>query len=125
MKFRAICENHLYAKAYSKGKRYVTESLAVYVLPDYAANRLMKAHPLKLRTNRLGLTVSKKIGGAVTRNRAKRIMREAYREAMKARPLKTGFLIVIAAREKATQKKSTDLTKDLIRAFGKLDLFAV
>ena len=125
MKFRAICENHLYAKAYSKGKRYVTESLAVYVLPDYAANRLMKAHPLKLRTNRLGLTVSKKIGGAVTRNRAKRIMREAYREAMKNRPLKTGFLIVIAAREKATQKKSTDLTKDLIRAFGKLDLFAV
>ncbi len=125
MKFRAICENHLYAKAYSKGKRYVTESLAVYVLPDYAANRLMKAHPLKLRTNRLGLTVSKKIGGAVTRNRAKRIMREAYREAIKCRPIKTGFLIVIAARERATQKKSTDLTKDLIRAFGKLDLFAV
>ncbi len=125
MKFRAICENHLYAKAYSKGKRYVTESLAVYVLPDYAANRLMKEHPLKLRTNRLGLTVSKKIGGAVTRNRAKRIMREAYREAMRHRPLKTGFLIVIAARERATQKKSTDLTKDLIRAFGKLDLYAV
>ncbi len=125
MKFRAICENHLYAKAYSKGKRYVTESLAVYVLPDYAANRLMKAHPLKLRTNRLGLTVSKKIGGAVTRNRAKRIMREAYREAIKCRPIKTGFLIVIAARERATEKKSTDLTKDLIRAFGKLDLFAV
>ena len=125
MKFRAICENHLYAKAYSKGKRYVTESLAVYVLPDYAANRLMKAHPLKLRTNRLGLTVSKKIGGAVTRNRAKRIMREAYREAIKCRPIKTGFLIVIAARDRATQKKSTDLTKDLIRAFGKLDLFAV
>jgi ribonuclease P protein component len=125
VKFRAICENHLYAKAYSKGKRYVTESLAVYVLPDYAANRLMKEHPLKLRTNRLGLTVSKKIGGAVTRNRTKRIMREAYREAAIRRPIKTGFLIVIAARERATGKKSTDLTKDLIRAFGKLDLYAV
>ena len=37
MKFRAICENHLYSKAYSKGKRAVTSALAVYVLPDYVA----------------------------------------------------------------------------------------
>ena len=47
MKFKAICENHLYSKAYSKGKRAVTSALAVYVLPDYAAKRLAKSHPEK------------------------------------------------------------------------------
>ena len=35
MKFRAIKENHLFGKAYAKGKRAVTSALVVYVLPDY------------------------------------------------------------------------------------------
>ena len=62
MKFKAICENHLYSKAYSKGKRAVTSALAVYVLPDYAAKRLAKAHPQKQGVNRIGLTTSTKLG---------------------------------------------------------------
>ena len=56
MKFNAICENHLFSKAYSKGKRAVTSALAVYVLPDYAAKKLAKAHPQKRVMNRIGLT---------------------------------------------------------------------
>ena len=43
MKFKAICENHLYQKAYAKGKRAVMPAIAVYVLPDYAAKRLALA----------------------------------------------------------------------------------
>ena len=65
MKFKAICENHLYSKAYAKGKRAVTPVLAVYVLPDYAAKRLAKAHPQHRIMNRIGLTTSTKLGGAV------------------------------------------------------------
>ena len=123
MKFTAICENHLFSKAYSKGKRVVTKNVAVYLLPDYAAKRLMRAHPMKIKVNRIGITASKKIGGAVIRNRAKRIIREAYRTVNREHKLKVGYLIVIAARDAAKTVKSGVIANDLRYAFGKLDLF--
>lgn len=123
LKFRAICENHLYNKAYSKGKRAVTRTIAVYVLPDYMAERLRRAHPQHIRVNRIGLSVGKRIGGAVVRNRVKRILREAYRQVQKERPIKTGYLVVIAARDAAVTKKSTELARDLHYALDKLGLF--
>lgn len=124
MKFKAICENHLYSKAYSKGKRAVTSALAVYVLPDYAARRLAKQHPQHIVVNRIGLTATKTLGGAVVRTRCRRILREGLRSVTKERPLKTGFLIVIAARKAAVPLKSMDIAEQLRYAFGKLDMFA-
>ena len=123
MKFRAICENHLYSKAYSKGKRAVTSALAVYILPDYQAKRLAKAHPEKRMMNRIGLTVSTKLGGAVVRSRVRRILREGLRAIESERSLKLGFLIVIAARSSATKLKSTDIKKHLDIAFDKLGMY--
>lgn len=123
MKFRAIRENHLYQKAYAKGKRAVMPSVAVYLLPDYAAKRLAKAHPEKRTVNRIGLTVSKKLGGAVVRSRIRRILREGLRTLEKERPIKTGFLIVIAARAAALPKKSTEIRRELEVAFEKLGMF--
>ena len=65
-------------------------------MPDYHAARLQRAHPLKLRINRVGFTVAKKLGVAVVRNRVKRILREAYYKACKTLDMKTGKIIVIA-----------------------------
>ena len=124
MKFVAIKENHLYSKAYSKGKRAVTNALAVYVLPDYAAKRLAKAHPEKRVVNRIGLTTSTKLGGAVIRSRCRRIMREGLRALEKEKTLKTGFLIVIAARSASVNLKSTEIKRQLDQAFTKLGMYA-
>ena len=123
MKFTAIKENHLYSKAYSKGKRAVTSALAVYVLPDYFAKRLAKAHPQKRIVNRIGLTVSTKLGGAVVRSRVRRILRAGLRALEAEKPLKRGFLIVIAARSAAVSLKSTDIKSQLDIAFEKLGMY--
>ena len=123
MKFRAIKENHLFGKAYTKGKRAVTSALAVYVLPDYAAKKLAKSDTRKQVKNRYGITVSTKIGGAVTRSRCRRIIREGLSSIEKLGNLKQGFLIVIAARSSAPKLKSYEIEKHLDGAFAKLGLY--
>ena len=122
MKFRAIKENHLFGKAYTKGKRAVTSALAVYVLPDYASKRLAKSDTRGQVKNRYGLTVSTKIGGAVVRSRCRRIIREGLYAIEKRGCLKQGFLVVIAARSTAPKKKSTDMERELFDAFRKLNM---
>lgn len=122
MKFTAISENHLYVKAYRSGKRAVTPTCSVYVLRDRQAYRIRKARPDHKPINRIGIAASKKIGGAVQRNRAKRVIREAMRLTQKEKALKNGHLIVIAAREKAVEVKMQEVRWDLEKALKKLDL---
>ena len=123
MKNCAITENHLYSKVYAKGKKHPSRTVILYVLRDLHANRLMRQNPMKVKLNRVGITVSKRIGGAVQRNRAKRVLREAYRHIDKELGIKTGYLIVMVAREATTavseRKVEADLTAAL-RALGML-----
>ncbi len=123
MKLRAIKENHLFSKAYKRGKRAVTSALAVYTLPDYAAKRLQNTDTRSRLTNRYGITVTTKIGGAVIRSRCRRIIRAALHKIEKRGNLKQGFLIVISARTLLPSKKSTDIEKELTQAFRALNLF--
>ncbi len=120
MKNIAIREHHLYNKVFRQGKKYVGKYTAVYILRDYSAARLKNAHPEKIFVNRLGLSVSKKLGGAVERNRAKRLCRAAY-DAVKEQ-LKTGNLIVISPRTSILDVKSTDVCAELRTAFSVLGL---
>ena len=120
MKETAITENHLYNKTYTRGKKFVGRYVAVYVLKDLAARRLKAANPQKEYINRLGITVTKKLGGAVCRNRAKRVIRAAYREA--SADIRRGFLIVISARGAIIGKKSTDVARELKKAFAELGM---
>ena len=120
MKFPAIKEHHLYNKAYRSGKHFFGRYVCVYVLKDLHANRLKKEHPQKIVVNRLGLSVSKKVGGAVERNRAKRVIRAAYYPHKDS--LKKGFLIVVSAKPEIDGRKSPEIAKELRYAFKKLEM---
>ena len=122
MKATAISENHLYKKAYAKGQKAFGRHIVVYVLTDYHAARLARANPLKKKINRIGLALSKKMGGAVVRSRIKRIIRAAYRKLETENEIKKGFLVVIAAKQSAAAVKSGDIYDDLLYAFGKLKM---
>jgi len=122
MKEPAIKENHLFTKAYTGGRKHVSRNVVVYVLRDKAAYRIAKARREGDRVNRLGISVRKNVGGAVERNRAKRVIRAAYREVCAQGQIKTGNLIVIVARPRIVTEKSTVIKEELKKAFTKLEL---
>ena len=122
MKYGVINENHLFVKCYNKGKKIITKRVVVFVLDDKHARFLQKSHPEKKKINRVGISVTKKLGNAVVRNRAKRVIREAWRKVTKTYELKNSKLIVITAREAAAEAKTDDLFKDLAFASHRLDL---
>jgi len=100
----SLRENYMFQSLYRKGKSTVTPLVAVYVRRN------------RLGANRLGITTSKKIGGAVQRNRARRIIKEAYR--LTEPGLIKGYDIVIVARKKAVYSKMWDVKKSLGRVFS-------
>ena len=109
-----------------RGKRWCGKFIAVYMLPDYRSEKYRRMMPDKKKVNRIGLTVTKRVGGAVVRTRVRRILREAvrlmYKDAGSAKEVKTGFLVVIAARDAAVGAKTTDILPELRKAHEKLGL---
>ena len=87
----SLKKNSDFQRLYKRGKSFVTPTLVVYAMKNK-------------RVSRLGITAGKKVGGAVQRNRAKRIIRAAYRKNELLLPI--GYDIVIVARPEINGKKS-------------------
>lgn len=68
MKFsESLKKNRDFQTVYKKGKSYANKFLVMYVLENYTDR------------NRLGISVSKKVGNSVVRHRITRLVRESYR----------------------------------------------
>ena len=99
MKPQSLKKNYQFRTVYSKGKSIANRLLVMYVLPNGTG------------VNRLGISVSKKVGNSVVRNLITRRLRESYR--LCAPEAAQGSDIVIIARVGANTATYAGLDKAL------------
>ncbi len=85
--------NKDFRRLYGRGKSFVSPYEVTYVMKNRTGNV------------NLGITAGKKIGNAVCRNRAKRLLTAAFREV--AKDLNCGVDVVLVARTRILSVKST------------------
>ena len=100
-KYLSLNENKDFRRAYHRGKSCAKPALVVYSVKN------------RVGVCRVGITVSKKVGNAVERNRSRRIIREAFRSVMSQHEAKGTFDLVFVARTKTKFIKSTQLEKSM------------
>lgn len=79
---------------------------------------VLYAKPNELSFNRLGLSVSKKIGKAVTRNRIKRLLKEAMRRALE--DVSQDYDFVIVAKKPSLEVELDDFIRHIKRFLTRL-----
>lgn len=98
-----IKQNHLFRMVYSRGKSFASPLLVTYVVPRRSGGI------------QLGITSGKKIGNAVIRNRARRVVRAAWRACEKELNPDCSAFIVFVARTRTAPAKSTDVAKAMLQ----------
>ncbi len=93
--YRKLKQNWEFHRAYTRGISCVAPTHVLYVVKG------------KKNEIRLGITAGKKIGSAVKRNRAKRVITAAFDTCVQNLP--SGYDFVVVARARILKTKSTDV----------------
>ena len=108
MRYRPIRRNSEFGRVYARGKSYVNPALVLYVLKTRGRN------------TRVGLTATKKIGHAVQRNRARRVMKAAIDEHLDHNI--GGYDLIFVARGMTPKLKSWQLSSVVAKLFAQAGL---
>ena len=93
-------KNADFGRVYKKGKSGANRTLVLYIL-DNGTDR-----------NRLGISVSKKVGNSVVRHRVKRLIKESYR--LNEERFLSGYDLVYIARVSSNDKSYREIEKSLL-----------
>ncbi len=99
MKLKAVNQNREFLRAYKRGKGYVDSLLVMYVIKN------------RYGFTRFGITSSKKVGNAVKRNRARRVLRQSVRNI--GFDMTQGYDIILVARAKTAYVKQQQVEAQL------------
>lgn len=102
-------KNYEFLRAYKKGKFFVGKYITMYAIPNRSSS------------NRLGITVSKKFGNSVRRNRLRRLIKENYR--LFEDFIKCGYDIVFVSRNTEEMPDFVSVKKEMKFLLKKLNVF--
>lgn len=100
-------KNLHFKNVYKRGQSIADKYVVIYFVKN------------NLEETRVGFTASKKVGNSVKRNRARRLMKESFRNIYEAY-LKQGYDIVIIARVAIKDASYGDVEKSMKRAMKKV-----
>lgn len=103
-----ITSSRDFREVYRRGKSVANKELVLYFLKKESPQ------------TRIGISVSRKIGSAVTRNRIRRLVKEAFRR--NETEIKEGYDIVIIARQPIKEKSFHDVEKTFIDVLARAGL---
>ncbi len=109
-KIVTLNKNGIFRRAFSKGRQFVSPVLVTYIIKNRISNK------------RIGIITSKKIGKACKRNRARRVIKEAYRLILDS--VLPGYDIVFVARGKTPFVKMKVLQKEMLEQLNKAGIIA-
>ncbi len=101
----SLKKNDDFKNVYKKGKSYANKYLVMYVLKN------------NKEVNRIGISVSKKVGNSVVRHRVTRLVRESYR--LHENIFNSGLDIVVIGRNNAKSASYAEIESALLH-LGKL-----
>ena len=104
----SLKKNRDFQQVYKRGTSKANRYLVMYVLPNQ--------HMM----NRLGISVSKKVGNSVVRHRVTRLIRESYR--LNERSFRQGLDIVVVARPNAKDKSYQEIESALMHLAGRMKI---
>lgn len=96
----SLKKNQDFQSVYRKGRSYANKLLVMYVLEN------------NMERNRLGISVSKKVGNSVVRHHVTRLVRESYR--LQENIFNSGLDIVVVARVGAKEVGYAEIESALL-----------
>lgn len=110
-----VRKNNEFRLIYRRGKSLANDLLVLYIFKN-RKNRDKDT----LSFNKIGISVSKKVGNSVVRSRSKRLILESYR--LNEIDLKKGYDFVFVARTRIKDKNFHDVEKSMLNLYKKAGL---